>query len=106
MNEKLVLSKITKQTSGNRIDNEIASPIDKLIEWLEGKGINIEPNEDETKVILENDAKYILDRIIDGTNIEIDRSVAGQITINTTGGGTTLTLQDIYNFANQILNKH
>ena len=99
MNEKLVLSKITKQTSGNRIDNEIASPIDKLIEWLEGKGINIEPNEDETKVILENDAKYILDRIIDGTNIEIDRSVAGQITINS----ITLTLQDIYNFANQIL---
>jgi len=47
--EKLVLSTITEQTNSKRIDSLIASPIDKLIDWTEGKNIDIYKSVDGNK---------------------------------------------------------
>lgn len=48
---KLILSKLTEQKNSNRIDNFLASPIEKIIEWTEGENIIIEPNQDKSKVV-------------------------------------------------------
>ena len=51
--EKLQLQKITEQTNNNRVDNLLASPIEKIIEWTEGINVNIAPNNDNSKVVFE-----------------------------------------------------
>ena len=51
--ENLILSKITSQSNSNRIDNVLANPIDKLIDWTEGINIKIGPNVIGDKVVFE-----------------------------------------------------